>query len=52
LRDPTTGWAQFQLDMSGYAGQTMTLRIGVRNDGRGVPMVMYVDDVSLEACPR
>jgi hypothetical protein len=52
MRDPTSGWAQIRLDLSEYAGQTVTLRIGMRNDGRGVPMVTYIDDVSLEACPR
>lgn len=52
LRDPTPGWTPFEVDLSGYAGQSVTLRIGMRNDGRDVPMVMYVDDVSLEACLR
>jgi hypothetical protein len=52
VRDPTSGWAQYELDMSGYAGQTATLRVGTRNDGRGRSMAMYVDDVSLEACTR
>lgn len=52
LRDPTPGWTPFEIDLSGYAGQSVTLRIGMRNDGRDVSMVMYVDDVSLEACLR
>jgi hypothetical protein len=52
MREPTPGWVELELDMSGYAGQTVTLRIGMRNDGRDAPMVMYVDDVSLESCPR
>jgi len=52
MRAPTSGWTQIKLDLSGYAGQVVTLRIGMRNDGRDLPMVMYVDDVSLEACPH
>jgi hypothetical protein len=52
MRDATSGWMQFRSDLSRYAGQTITLRIGMRNDGRGLPMVLYVDDVSLAACPR
>jgi len=50
FREQTSGWEQVELDISGYAGQTITLRVGMRNDGRTLSMVMYVDDVSLEAC--
>jgi hypothetical protein len=46
----TGGWAPLELDMSHYAGQTLTLRLGMRNDGRTDPMVMYVDTLSLQAC--
>jgi hypothetical protein len=52
IRGATSDWTQVSADMSGYAGRTITLRVGMRNDGRTLPMVMYVDDVSLEACPR
>ena len=50
FREQTSGWVKTELAMSSYAGQTIALRIGMRNDGRAAPMVMYVDDVSLEAC--
>jgi hypothetical protein len=50
LREPTAGWEPIEYDLSAYAGQTILLRVGMRNDGRSEPMVMYVDDVSLQAC--
>jgi hypothetical protein len=50
FREQTPGWEQVELGISSFVGQTITLRIGMRNDGRSVPMVMYVDDVSLTSC--
>jgi hypothetical protein len=50
FREQTPGWARVELDISSYLGQTITLRVGMRNDGRSAPMVMYVDDVSLLSC--
>jgi hypothetical protein len=38
-------------DLSGYAGQTVRLYFGVFNDGDGAATGMYVDEVSLVACP-
>jgi hypothetical protein len=53
LRGVTDGWASLDVDVSHYAGSAFVLRVGVRNDGRsGGPAVMYVDQVSVEACPR
>jgi hypothetical protein len=52
IRGATSGWTEVTADLSSYAGRTIALRVGMRNDGRAAPMVMYVDDVSLEACPR
>ncbi|MDY7041829.1 MAG: hypothetical protein SVX38_13310, partial [Chloroflexota bacterium] len=45
-------WTSFSLDLSTYAGQTVHLRLGVRNDGAGDGRVMsiHVDDVSLQLC--
>jgi hypothetical protein len=50
LSDRTSGWERLAWDMSVYAGQTITLRIGMRNDGRTQPMVLYADNVSLQSC--
>jgi hypothetical protein len=52
LRGQTAGWVRHEVDISSYVGQTVTLRVGMRNDGRDARMVMYVDDVSLEVCPQ
>jgi hypothetical protein len=41
-----------EVDVSHYAGQTVLLRLGVRNDGQGGAMAVYLDDVSLQACQR
>ena len=50
LPDRTSDWVRLERDLSAYAGQTITIRIGMRNDGRTQPMVVYVDDVTLESC--
>jgi len=39
-----------QIDLTGYAGQTVKLHFGVYNDGSDGVTGMYVDDVSLEIC--
>jgi len=45
-------WAEVgSFDLSGYAGQTVRLYFGVFNDGDGAATGMYVDEVSLVACP-
>lgn len=48
----TGDWTSMEADLSAYAGQTVTLRIGVRNDGLndGATAAMYVDELSVEAC--
>ncbi|HIP97619.1 MAG TPA: hypothetical protein EYH32_10445 [Anaerolineae bacterium] len=45
-------WLSFSRDLSAYAGQTVRLRLGVRNDGAsdGRVMAIWVDDVSLQVC--
>ena len=52
VRDQTSGWQLLEVDVSHYAGQSFDLRLGLRNDGRrdGAVAVMYVDDVSVQAC--
>jgi hypothetical protein len=45
-------WTQHgSFDLSAYAGQAVRLYVGVFNDGDGAPSGMYVDEVSLVACP-
>jgi hypothetical protein len=45
-------WTQHgSFDLSAYAGQAVRLYVGVFNDGDGAPSGMYVDEVSLIACP-
>ncbi len=51
IRRPSSGWQRLEADLSPYAGQTVLLRFGVRNDGQGAAMAIYLDDVSLQACP-
>jgi len=44
-------WIEYNFDMKKYAGQTIWVYFGVVNNGIGANMGMYVDDVSLLACP-
>jgi hypothetical protein len=50
VQDATGGWVQLQEDVSHLAGQTFTLRLGMRNDGGAELAAMYVDDVSVRVC--
>jgi len=52
IRQPSSGWQRLEVDLWPYAGQTVLLRLGVRNDGQGAAMAIYLDDVSLQACQR
>ncbi len=40
-------WVERRLDLSAYNGQTVTLFIGVKNDGDETPARLYVDDILL-----
>ena len=44
-------WLSARADLTAYAGQTLTLRFGVYNDGAGGLTRLYLDDVSLQVCP-
>jgi hypothetical protein len=45
-------WIQFgSYDLSAYAGQAVKLYFGVFNDGDGAATGMFVDEVTLVACP-
>jgi hypothetical protein len=46
-REGAAQWSLARYDLSAFAGQTVTLRFGTFNDGRGGVSVMYVDDVSI-----
>ncbi|MBN1934489.1 MAG: N-acetylmuramoyl-L-alanine amidase [Anaerolineae bacterium] len=48
VRNSVADWTQGQHDLSAYAGQSVTLRFGTYNDGRGDVSAMYVDDVSIQ----
>jgi hypothetical protein len=52
VRDATADWTPFQVDLSHYAGQFLTVRLGMRNDGGGdgAAAVMYVDSLSFQGC--
>jgi hypothetical protein len=44
-------WTNMQVDISRYAGWTIMLQWGTYNNGTDGITSMYVDDVSLQACP-
>ncbi|MBC7265260.1 MAG: DUF11 domain-containing protein [Chloroflexi bacterium] len=46
----TQEWIYHSHDLTGFAGQSITIQFGVYNDGNGGLTVMYVDDVSVEVC--
>ncbi len=50
-RSNTQVWTNLQFDLSAYAGKTIILQWGTFNNGTGGISAMYVDDVSLQACP-
>jgi hypothetical protein len=44
-------WRYFEYDLKPYAGRTILLQWGTYNNGWDGVTAMYVDDVSLKACP-
>ena len=44
-------WEYYEFNLDEYAGWTITLQFGTYNNGYGGISAMYVDDVSLGACP-
>lgn len=46
----TQAWEQRQHDLSAYAGQTVTLFFGSRNDGDDDTTALYVDDAAVRIC--
>jgi len=51
MRSNSKTWAYMQFDLSDYSGRTIMLQWGTYNNGVGGVTSMYVDDVSLQACP-
>ncbi|HHW87885.1 MAG TPA: hypothetical protein GX400_16975 [Chloroflexi bacterium] len=47
----STTWLPINFPLNSFAGQQITLIFGVNNDGVGSKTWMYVDDVSIIACP-
>lgn len=43
----TSGWVQYQVDISSYAGQTVTIRIRADND-QSLYSSLFVDDVAIK----
>jgi hypothetical protein len=44
-------WTNMTFDLSAYAGRTIILQWGTFNNGTSGITSMYVDDVTLQACP-
>jgi hypothetical protein len=44
-------WTNLQFDLHNYAGDKIYLQWGTFNNGTGGITAMYVDDVTLQACP-
>jgi hypothetical protein len=51
LSNNQTWGSQLQFDLSNYASWTILLQWGTYNDGYNGITAMYVDDVTLQACP-
>jgi hypothetical protein len=51
MRSNSQVWTNMQIDLTRYAGWTIMLQWGTYNNGYDGITSMYVDDVSLQACP-
>ncbi len=51
MRSSSHTWTNMQVDISRYAGWTIMLQWGTYNNGTDGITSMYVDDVTLHACP-
>jgi hypothetical protein len=43
-------WQETQFDLSAYAGQSIRLRFGAYNNGKGGVTSLWIDDASLSVC--
>jgi hypothetical protein len=50
-RQNTAAWTNYTFDLSNYIGRSIYIQFGTYNDGADGVSTMYVDDVSLQACP-
>jgi hypothetical protein len=50
-RSDAQAWSPLTFDLTAYRGRTIQVRFGVYNDGNGQSTSLYLDDVSLDACP-
>lgn len=50
-RSDAQAWTYHEYDLTKYAGYSIRVQFGTYNDGLGGVSSMYVDDVSLQACP-
>jgi hypothetical protein len=50
-RENLMAWVEREVDMSAFAGQTVSLRFSVMNDGDDDTAVTYLDDVRVLVCP-
>jgi hypothetical protein len=50
-RQNTAAWTNYTFDLSNYIGRNIYIQFGTYNDGLDGVTSMYVDDVSLQACP-
>jgi hypothetical protein len=51
MRSNSQIWTNIILDIKEYVGRTIMLQWGTYNNGTGGISSMFVDDVSLQACP-
>ena len=50
-RSDAQAWSPLTFDLTPYRGRTIQVRFGVYNDGNGQSTSLYLDDVTLDACP-
>ena len=50
-RQNTAAWTNYTFDLSNYIGRSIYIQFGTYNDGLDGITSMYMDDVSLQACP-
>lgn len=48
-QDWASGWQVRSFDLLAYAGRSVKIHFGVKNDGQGQPAAVYLDDVELWA---
>jgi hypothetical protein len=50
-RQNTAAWTNYTFDLSNYIGRSIYIQFGTYNDGYDGITSMYMDDVTLQACP-